>query len=223
MQIDDSVFDACGFMPWVGPRYQDGGFDGLRVLILGESHYSWGLEASRVRHATRIVVQGELSGTDRHRFHDRVVRVMRGSKGRIPHEDGVGFWNGVAFYNYVQEFVGEHPRDRPTTAQWEHAATVLPTVLAALRPHFVLACGRGLYEQLKTVPDLTSAPEFGSDNYTRSREIATGPGERGIVGLIYHPASVGFSARKWAPRVQEYLARVRRSGPADNGSTTSPG
>jgi hypothetical protein len=34
MQIDDSAFDACGFMPWIGPDYQNGGFDGLRVLIL---------------------------------------------------------------------------------------------------------------------------------------------------------------------------------------------
>ena len=196
-------------MPWIGPRYQDGGFDGLRVLILGESHYSWNLEAARVRYATRIVVHGDLSGTDRHRFHDRVVRVMRGSRGRIPHEDAVRFWNGVAFYNYVQEFVGDHPRNRPSPAQWEHAATVLPSVLKALRPHFVLACGRQLYEHLKTVPDLSSAPKFGSDNYTRSREIAIGSGDRGVVGLIYHPASIGFSARKWAPRAKEYLARAQ--------------
>ena len=216
MQIDDSAFDACGFMPWIGPDYQNGGFHGLRVLILGESHYSWDLEPDQVRYATRRVVQDELSGAFRHRFHARVLRVMRGSRGRLPGEEISRFWNGVAFYNYVQEFVGNSPRDRPSPAQWEHAATVLPTVLAALRPHFVLACGRGLYEHLKLVPDLTSAPEFGADDYTRSREIATGSGERGVVGLIYHPASVGFSARKWAPRAQQYLSRARRLSGVDS-------
>lgn len=221
MQLDDSTFHVCGFMPWIGPRYRDGGFDGLRVLILGESHYRWGLEADRVRYATRVVMQGEVTGTDQHRFHDRVMRVMHGSNGRIPQEEVVRFWNGVAFYNYVQEFVGDHPRDRPSPMQWEQAATVLPTVLAALRPQFVLACGRELYEHLKTVPDLTSAPEFGADNYTRSREISVGSGERGVVGLIHHPASIGFSARKWAPRAAEYLARARLLSRISNSTGTS--
>jgi hypothetical protein len=38
-------------MPWIGPDYQNGGFDGLRVLVLGESHYSWDLEPDEVRYA----------------------------------------------------------------------------------------------------------------------------------------------------------------------------
>ena len=157
-----------------------------------------------------------------------MAKVLLGAKAAASRDDVVGFWESVAFYNYVQEFVGDHPRDRPTSAQWEQAGKVLPTVLTTLRPHFVLACGRQLYEHLKTVPDLTSAPVFGADNLTRSREIALGTTEHGVVGLIYHPASRGFRAAAWVSRVNEYLARARqpvilveKAGPHKPGNSRS--
>jgi hypothetical protein len=76
----------------------------------------------------------------------------------------------------------------------------------------VLACGRALYEHLKLVEGLTDAGEYGKngDKRTRSRLIELGDGRRGVLGMIYHPASFGFRAVEWQPRIQEYLERARR-------------
>jgi len=34
------------FDPWVGSKYRSSGFGGVRVLILGESHYGIGTESA---------------------------------------------------------------------------------------------------------------------------------------------------------------------------------
>jgi|GEM_PF-1247916 len=208
----DDAFAACHFLPWVGSAYAGGVIDGLRVLVLGESQYSFGLPAGREPESTRLVVQEEIAGRCRHRFISGVTTALF-DRGAV--DDRARFatlWNAMAFYNYVQEYVGDRPRERPSDAAWQRAAVPFRTVLAALQPDFVLACGRSLYERLKQVHGLTQYGEYGTDGdqRTRSRLVDLGCGHPGVLGMIYHPASFGFRAVEWQPRIREYLARARQ-------------
>ena len=206
--FDDSAFASCNFVPWIGADYEAASLRGLRILVLGESHYRWGLDPIQERDATRLVMEDEITGAHAHSFHSRVAKTVLGADSCTSREDQRRFWSGVAFYNYVQEFVGDRPGDRPSPAAWSTAAIALPCVLEALRPDFILACGRALYEHLKSVPNLTADPLYGADSLTRSRTIATGPNAHAIVGLVHHPASRGFSPAAWHPRVLSYLDRA---------------
>ena len=207
---DDDVLAECHFLPWIGLGYENGVINGLRVLVLGESHYSFGLPPDQERGLTRLVIREELEGKMRHRFISGVTKALI-DRGAV--DDRARFttlWNAMAFYNYVQEYAGDGPRKRPSDAAWQRAAAPFRSVLSALKPHFILACGRTLYERLKQVEGLTSDGEYGKDDdhRTRSRLIDTGAGRTGVLGMIYHPASFGFRAVEWQPRIREYLARA---------------
>jgi hypothetical protein len=211
MQIDDSLFGACNFMPWIGPEYWNtGALDGLRVLVLGESHYRWKPPPPRDCDATRVVMEAEIAGTDPpHPCHARVVGAMLGVDDARARGEITRFWNAVAFYNYVQEYVGDRSGVRPTKAAWQSGEAALPIVLAALRPHFVLACGSDLYNHVAKIDGLTDSPEHGTDALTRSREIVTFYPERGIIGMMYHPAyQGGFATEQWRIRVLAYIGRA---------------
>ena len=209
---DDDAFANCHFFPWVGPDYLAGVIDGLRVLVLGESHYSFGLPAAKERGLTRLVIREELDGKMRHRFISGVTSALFG---RATVDDRARFatlWNAMAFYNYVQEYAGDGPRKRPSDAAWLRSAAPFRSVLTAIQPDFVLACGRMLYERLKQVDGLTDQAEYGKDGdkRTRSRLIDIGGGRKGVLGMMYHPASFGFRAVEWQPRIHEYLDRAEQ-------------
>jgi hypothetical protein len=214
-RFSNDDFPDCHFYPWVGPHYTDGvidGLDGLRVLVLGESHYAYGLPVEKERGLTQLVIQEELEGKMRHRFISGVTRALFS---RATVDDRARFsslWNAMAFYNYVQEYAGDGPRKRPSDAAWQRSAVPFRSVLATLQPDFVLACGRMLYERLKLVEGLTDDGQYGDDGdkRTRSREIELGGGRRGVLGMIYHPASFGFRADEWHPRIGEYVQRAKR-------------
>ncbi len=211
-KFSNDDFSDCHFYPWVGPQYTDGAIDGLRVLVLGESHYAFGLPVERERGLTRLVIQEELDGKRRHRFITGVMQALFGRDAVRDRARVVTMWNAMAFYNYVQEYVGDASRKRPSKAAWLRSAAPLRSVLSTLQPDFVLACGRALYEHLKLVDGLTDDGEFGKDGdkRTRSRLIDLGEGRRGVVGMIYHPSWSGFSAPEWRPRVREYLERANQ-------------
>jgi hypothetical protein len=149
-------FPDCHFYPWVGPHYTDGVIDGLRVLVLGESHFSFSLPVEKERGLTQLVIQEELDGKMRHRFISGVTRALFDRAAVTNRARFSSLWNTMAFYNYLQEYAGNGPRKRPSDAAWHRSAAPFRSVLAALKPDFVLACGRALYEHLKLVEGLTS-------------------------------------------------------------------
>ena len=63
------------------------------------------------------------------------------------------FWNKVAFYNYIQEVVGEEPRDRPTDAMWERAEQPFLQVVKSLSPDIVVVLGAHLSHHINQIKD----------------------------------------------------------------------
>nr|UGK56916.1 hypothetical protein [Escherichia coli] len=74
-------------------------------------------------------------------FFTIATNLLRGTTDEPTAEERREARQHVAFYNYVQEFVGDAGRIRPTRAMWRDAATVLEEVVAELRPDVIFGVG----------------------------------------------------------------------------------
>lgn len=146
------------FDPWIGPLYESEGLDGLKLLILGESHY--GPHGSEHADKTKQVVARHVS-EKRYRLLTTTSKMTlgRGGRGRLSHSDRTAFWDRVAFANYIQAFVGESAEARERTAKmWEDARGPFEQNLRELRPDALLVLGLGVSEHLPALPaGLTAA------------------------------------------------------------------
>src|SRR6266478_2421464 len=133
------------FVPWVGSSY-DSGLKGAKTLILGESHYQKdGKAYSRNLNIELISGQANKTGIylGRYPFWTKIIKLVSPSD-TDPHR----FWNSVAYYNYIQEFVGLVARERPTGIMWKDAQKPFYEVLSLLKPDFILALGTNLWNSL---------------------------------------------------------------------------
>ena len=199
--------DLCRFAPCVGPQYEAGAFDGLRLLVLGESHYRWPGMPSDERTLTRHVVEAKMKG-DPGNFVRGVTSTLLGGphKGEL---ERLTLWRNLAFYNYSQEFAGDHARQRPAHEHWEQAQEPFRQVLDFLSPSVVLVCGKSLWQHVRKIDGLSDEPLVNpNDELERSRVARSG--ERAtVLGMMAHPSSIGFNSTEWAPRIQNYFARAK--------------
>jgi hypothetical protein len=192
------------FLPWIGAEYSPG-VGGCRLLVLGESHYS---EDPRNAYPalTRDIVGRVLDG-EHFPFFSKVGAVMQGAL-----DGGTYTWNRVAFYNFVQELVGAHARDRPTDAMWASGMEPFQQILSDLQPHAVLVCGVGTWNGLSQ-----HFPETAMSDATASGELVRRWQLPGIPPLaatwIDHPASFGFRSVDWTERASTLLAEARLMSP----------
>ncbi len=204
------------FVPWIGPCYEEGIAGGIRLLVLGESHYANPHPGEE--RMTRKIIEDQLSGRSRQGFLTRLQRLVHAATdpGVIELEDS--FWMYVAFYNYVQELVGPKSRMRPSRDAWRGSAPAFAQQLEELRPHAVLVCGRELWDHLKVTDGLTDDPKIDRANPdVRTRTLLVGGRAVGVAAPINHPSSRGFRRERWVPAVEALLRRSRslRDGLAD--------
>jgi hypothetical protein len=133
------IQNVC-FQPWVGKNYKK---RTPRLLVVGMSHYDWDGRNVPKYFVTNEVVQGRMSGEYTSQFCTNIVATC---KGRIPNdEEKEQFWQSVAFYNYIQEFVGTSPRKKHAYVVGHFASSRLYAyrfffgVVARLRPVLILA------------------------------------------------------------------------------------
>ncbi|MFT3879264.1 MAG: hypothetical protein QM703_06340 [Gemmatales bacterium] len=139
------------FMPFIGELYNTEGYGGLRLLILGESHY--GPKGSATPDYTVRMVQ-DLAMRRSYRYFSSIQRlVMTLDAGTKLHTSiRKWFWSRVAFYNFIQEFVGDKPLDRPSKEMWRDAKPALFETLDYLKPNFILVTGKELDSNLPDLP-----------------------------------------------------------------------
>ena len=168
------------FKPWVGNKYWSDGLKGVRVLILGESHY--GDEGTHNPDFTKEVVK-EWGQEKRNRFFTVVQKLVLGQgAGPVSDEQRSDFWEHVAFYNFVQSLVGTGPRERPTQEMWAAAKAPFLSTVSELKPQVLVVLGFELADNLPVLPS----------------EVR--------VCTVQHPSSNGFSYEQWQP---EILAALR--------------
>ena len=134
------------FQPWIGEHYHEADLYGLRILLLGESHYGKGDEDSSF---TKRVVK--KWGQDNHnRFFTKIAKFIlnQGKGGNLSTAKRRAFWEQVAFYNYVQEIVGAKARIRPTREMWKRSQEAYYEVLQHLKPDLVVILGKQLARNL---------------------------------------------------------------------------
>ena len=146
-----------GLKPWIGNKYnsRNNHFSGLRLLVLGESHYRDDPTQEEFSQDPGWVPYKNIHGEEQFTIfvlmtwgqvkpfatYTRAANVLLNTEGdRNP--ENAEIWNHVAFYNYVSTLV---PNDgHPTEVQWQESMEPFITVLQNLEPDAVLMLGRRL-------------------------------------------------------------------------------
>jgi hypothetical protein len=171
------------FEPWIGSRYKHNNRFGVRILVLGESHYG---EETETRPTATTDVVRRYAQRERYPFFTKVSKVLLGldSETWLDNRARGDVWEDIAFYNYIQGFVSEDSRVRPSAEMWSAAKAPFLQMLKDLDPNVVLVLGKELGAHLPPIP------------------------ERIEVCCIQHP-STGFSYAKWNPLFSEAVRRAR--------------
>ncbi|NVN94043.1 MAG: hypothetical protein HXX18_02040 [Bacteroidetes bacterium] len=153
------------FNPRVGEDYENKGFNGIKLLILGESHYC---DDKRIK----CEICGIQSNNDCSNFTKGVLnRYFNYKKGKVKHEDWmrtftrftnvllgnqvdnktlIEFWDSVIFYNYVQSST-DGPRTSPTNLQFIESQAAFISILEENKPDLILVWGKRLWENLPNI------------------------------------------------------------------------
>jgi len=177
------------FEPWKGDLYESEGIRGLRVFILGESHY--GREgADRADFTQHIITKCAMVRETKRQFFTRIQRMVLGDLRELTDADRTDFWHRVVFYNFVQSIVSENTRVCPSRQMWQEAQEPFLQTLSEFStpertPHMILILGQHLNRHVPTLPI-------------------------GMVRcVINHPSSFGFAINRWLPKVQDALTTAR--------------
>jgi hypothetical protein len=171
------------FDPWVGSKYWSAGYGGVRVLILGESHYG-DIGTESATFTTEVVKK--WGQDNRLKFFTTTQMLVAGiGKGKqVTGEQRAAFWEQVAFYNFVQAFTGQESRCRPTPKMWADASPAFLATIAELKPQVVVVLGLTLRRHLPAIP------------------------ENIHVCFAQHPSSRGFNLEEWQPAIQAAIKKA---------------
>lgn len=197
--LNDS--DGIRFLPWIGNKYGENSRFGIGVLVLGEAHY--GSKRDYTKSLTRDYTGEYIRGCWNHRFWTGIGQVLMGcSQWDFERSE---LWDHIAFYNYLQWFAAEGPRQAPQKKFWNQSEQPFKLVLHILKPKLVLVLGERLWSWLPTEDRPGSTLQIEGETQTRETCLyATGPGTFCLAGRIRHP-SAAFSWSKWYPYVKAYL------------------
>lgn len=170
------------FQPWVGPHYHQSPLFGMRILVLGESHYGDEDEPSDF---TARMVQ-EYAIDSRLAFFTKITKLLLGldASNDLSDEARKQCWENIAFYNFVQVMVGYTSRKRPTAEMWQAAKAPFQQVVAQLQPDLILVLGKKLADY---VPEVDPAIE---------------------ICRVYHPSSSSFTYKMWIEALNTAKANV---------------
>lgn len=175
-------FDVT-FHPWVGRCYGRNSRFGVRLLVLGESHYDEYLEFSGPDFTQNVV--RILGQEQRDKFFTKIAKVLLRTADRINDDVRSEIWEHVAFYNFVQSMVPGN-RTPPTFRQWCEAQTPFQTVLQDLEPDAVLLLSWRLPEHILHQPENIS------------------------FGAIAHPSSGHLRYKEAIPAFEELLTSAQQ-------------
>jgi hypothetical protein len=195
------------FQPWIGTNYRK---RSPRLLVLGMSHYDWEERECAEYSVTNCVIQGRISGEVRQRFYTNIVATCIG---RLPNdEDREQFWQSVAFYNYIQEFVGNSPRRIHDPVLWERAEPAFFAVLRRLRPELVLVIGQMNWDNISIlyVPAGEKLEHAPQRRYAEVCRYPTGENRTALAFHVKHTAT-GYNFERFAPLFRSADKLVRRN------------
>lgn len=203
------------FRPWVPPG--DPRFMGVRLLVLGESHYEEGEWIDDGRelpddYTIDLVKYWGVSPSARQPFYAGVYSVLTGLPWESDETKLKVFWDSIITYNYVQKLVPGGPRRPVPEDFWSYSEPFFRSVLETLRPEAILVTGRRLWRNMANEDVVLTASD---------EPMAVRVGYRLDDGVVIpaihirHPSSQGFDWRDAHPSVRKFLDDVladRESG-----------
>ena len=174
--------------PWKGRDYEV-----ARLLLLGESAYSWVQDGKEVHPSPRhsiLTVEEAVTDFPTTPFAIMLTRGVAG-KANPTRQDREAGWARVAFTNYVPGTVGGAARIRPSLELWAQAKAEFPDLLRKLRPKNVIVLGKTMWEMM---PDtqLWLLPMFKAIRLTMTVWPYVGPSR--IRRLVFP----GDGLRRWS-------------------------
>ena len=154
------------FKPWVGKDYLTKGYQGRRILVLGESHYCQ-KELTEGGRCYPICQKDKMNGACINQTHDVIheavydyggqpylrcfISFERAVAGKVlTQEERENFWESVMFYNYIQ-YALPAPRTSPNPEHWGNSEKAFVELLEKHSPDKIIVWGVRLYNGL---PDL---------------------------------------------------------------------
>lgn len=202
-------FPTATFQPWVGDKYESEGLEGLRLLIVGDSHYdSLPTDAANLPKLTVDVVGNAIrdDGGSLFFFH-RIGDVVSGHP-LIDRKARDEFWQRVSFCNFFQRVL-ESSDAKPTAEDQEAALPIFRDVLDGLRPNAVLVTG---YRQWNSIKPWDSVPR--TSDTPRGTWLWAVSGLRMIAAPTVHPSwyrgdlEDRFIGSVWQARVARFVAEA---------------
>ena len=194
-------WQAVTVFPWVGVNFQQGPkVLPYKTLVLGLSNYSE--RAAFTIDLVERCVQWHLTVNDDPNFSRFATKLRRVT---FPKDSGVSasdFWNDIAFYNYIQAWVGNRPKMPPTEAMWTGAVKPFEEVVEKLNPERILVLAIGAWVRLLK----KFGPETLDPYKTQLSKVQLFVGGKTVLaGYMKHPSSVGFGYAVWQPIVRDLL------------------
>jgi|GEM_PF-207315 len=208
------------FHPWKEEGYGKVNDFGLpaNLLILGESHYGNPGDWDRWNGQPTVGVVREYCEEGGYPFFTKIMRTVLGPDTPADtSEQRSGFFESVAFYNYVQCSVGSAPDIPPTQEMWDEAAAPFRTTLESLRPTHILACGMRLWDNMPGAEEVCSPPPESLVRWFDPIDFPTRwPPEsllgyyrhsegQSVVLAIHHPSWKRYQPSAWHPVVKRFL------------------
>ena len=193
--IDSNFF----FRPFIGEQAALGYRDGVRLLVVGESHYG-----DLSEDGTEFVVEGFIGEGRRSkaaRFLSGVQEVITGKLPETQTERAV-FWNQIMFSNLIQEPLPD-TQSQPTREQFHRGWLAFPSVVRYTMPDlifFFTKRGWDIEERLDLGTEGESLPDIrqeGTQNTAYLRDFsAVKPGYKVLSGAFRH-TSRPFDRAPW--------------------------
>lgn len=193
------------FDPWIPPG-DDPRFRGIRLVIVGESHYDEGkpfTDAERRQHTRNVVRDWAANATGYQKFFVNIYRTLNDDGADWSSPQFKHFWNSVHFCNYVQRFM-RAPGDRPTKSDFALSADAFHATLDELKPDAVLVVSKATWLAMGT---RNASKEFEDERGLGDVWRYGHAGGSCLVAHTKHP-SRNYDVAYWRPRVASFLDRA---------------
>jgi hypothetical protein len=150
------------FKPWIGTKYRQ---SPVRILLLGEAHYGKGVHDTA--YTIRLVAKhqgSEVAKPKGVRFLSKASALIAGD--RLRPSLRAGFWDDLAYCNFVGDFAAETAGKAPSKKQLRDGAARYPDLLRDIKPHIIFVCGFRLWSAMECY--------LSFDRLPKKREYRTG-------------------------------------------------
>jgi len=205
------------FKPWVGENYFENGFNGKKILVLGDSHYCKYYndcniccdisrqEECKAGNLTQGAVESFIEYKQGYDFIPYMNTYSKFTnrlfKEEVSNNTTIDFWNSIVFYNYVQKAQKES-RISPTQEDYENSYSAFVEILNEYQPDLIIVWGWTLW---RIVIKYGIEADFNIIENRKERFYYFDINNKKIPACgIPHPSTSSFT-KDWTPYLQEAI------------------